>query len=309
MRTRRFHIPSRVLALLALLVLCLTGPAAAEPEISREKALVALEMNRSLLTRFELEYTQLKQSQAAGVSTDSLRRGLENAEYKIKALDEEGRRLMASLPPEEQAQEFMKDMLLKISIRQYKRKFSESAEHPLRKTADFSSVPASSRLLRRTITSTPLVPAAPGGPEPPAQVSQEETIRGMHERALKLVAKQKLAEASRLYEEIVLMGPDDDQAYVIMGHTYLLAGKYEKAERAFQNAVHINASNAGEVTPFYENLVMQNPDDDNAHSNLGYAYLILGDFLSAKEAFVDALGLNSSNEAALEGLRIIERQG
>ena len=91
-----------------------------------------------------------------------------------------------------------------------------------------------------------------------------------------------------------------------MGHTYLLSGSYEKAEAAFQNAAHIDPENLNEITPFYENIVLQNPEDDSAHTNLGYAYLILGEFVKAKEAFQDALSINPENGQALNGLHALE---
>jgi Tfp pilus assembly protein PilF len=124
----------------------------------------------------------------------------------------------------------------------------------------------------------------------------------MHERALRYVAQQDLEKASKLYEEIILIDPEDDQAYVIMGHTYLLTGHYEKAEHAFKNAVHIDPANADEIVPFYQNIIMQNANDDVAYNNLGYAYLILGDYLNARDAFLRALELNPDNAAAQDGM-------
>ncbi len=142
--------------------------------------------------------------------------------------------------------------------------------------------------------STPATGAAP----------HDEIIQ-MHERALEVAGKNNFKEALELYEEIVLKNPDDDQAYLIMGHLYLMSGNYEKSESAFQNAVHIDPANIREITPFYENKILQNPDDDNAYADLGYAYLILGDFLKAKSAFKNALSINPYNQAAVNGLKLM----
>ena len=129
----------------------------------------------------------------------------------------------------------------------------------------------------------------------------------MHETALDFVARDKLSDAARLYEEMVLTDPNDDEAYLLMGHCYLLSGEYAKAEVAFHNAAHIDSANLSEIAPFYENMAMDNPGDDAVMAQLGYAYLMLGDFRKAGAAFTDALAVNPANEKALSGLQIIQR--
>ncbi len=130
----------------------------------------------------------------------------------------------------------------------------------------------------------------------------------MHETALDFVAKDKLEEAAKLYEEMVLADPNNDEAYLLMGHCYLLSGEYEKAESAFHNAAHINPENTLEIAPFYENMILQNGSDDASYAHLGYAYLILGDYQKAEEAFKNALNINPANEKALTGFQITRRQ-
>ena len=117
------------------------------------------------------------------------------------------------------------------------------------------------------------------------------------------LALENFKKALELYEEIVLKNPEDDQAYLIMGHIYLMSGDYQKSENSFQNAVHIYPDNIHEITPFYENKILKNPDDDAAYADLGYAYLILEDFLKAKSAFKNALSINPYNQTAAEGLK------
>lgn len=141
---------------------------------------------------------------------------------------------------------------------------------------------------------------------PSAPEAQRDRLYAMHEKALRSVEHGDPDAAARTYEDIILLNPDDDEAYLIMGHVYLMSGNYEKAEFAFHNAVNIDPRNLSEIIPFYQNRVMKDPSDDAAYADLGYAWLIMGDFLKAKDAFRDCLRVNPANDAALKGLRLTE---
>ncbi len=138
--------------------------------------------------------------------------------------------------------------------------------------------------------------------KPPAPI----TAPRLHEKALEYVSNREFDKAAKLYEEIVLIDPNDDQAYLILGHIHLLNAEFDKAEAAFTNAVDIDTQNMNEITPFYENMILRDPDDDKARTYLGYAYLILGEYLSAQAAFKDALELNPANGLARQGLGYIQ---
>ena len=156
-------------------------------------------------------------------------------------------------------------------------------------------------LIQKRITVVKELGAAPGEPSAEAVA--------LHERALEMVSEDRLKEAAALYEEIVLRDPEDDEAYLIMGHVYLMSGQYAKAEDAFRNAAHIDPENLRNITPFYENRVLDDPNDDAAYVDLGYARIIVGDALKAKQAFRDALSINPANEAAVKGLELLEKLG
>ncbi|MCG3175855.1 MAG: hypothetical protein MOGMAGMI_00792 [Candidatus Omnitrophica bacterium] len=133
----------------------------------------------------------------------------------------------------------------------------------------------------------------------------EASLKQMHERALELVSQDRLREAAALYEEILLRDPEDDEAYMILGHTSVLMGRYDRAEQAFANAVHIDPANAAEIVPFYENLILQEPSAEH-YTHLGYAHLIAGDIVASKRAFEEALRIDPLGEAAERGLSILE---
>lgn len=134
-----------------------------------------------------------------------------------------------------------------------------------------------------------------------------EEFAALHERALAFVGEGRLAEAAKLYEEIVIKNPEDDEAYLIMGHVYLMSGQYAKAEDAFRNSVHIDPRNQDEIIPFYEKRVVKDPNDDAAYADLGYACIVVGDPLKARQAFKDSLQINPSNETALKGVALLKK--
>ncbi len=239
----------------------------------------SLKANRSLLQKYQNEYVQLKGTLGAEPAGSDLQR-LNDLEVKIRILEEDSEDLQSFLPMGRQAEAFVTDLMAK-KARGERIKEIRSAESLLQETELKHAMPASS-------------------PE------AEDAFR-MHERALQYVTEGRFRDAVQLYEEIVMKNPDDDEAYLIMGHTYLLMGQYQKAERAFQNAVHIDPANTGEIVPFYENTVIQNPDSDSGYANLGYALLMIGEVLKAKNAFVESLRINPENAAAQNGLMYLER--
>lgn len=55
----------------------------------------------------------------------------------------------------------------------------------------------------------------------------------------------------------------------------------------------------------YSEIILTEPDDDAAYTNMGQAYLVLGDFKRAGDAFENALHINPDNEIAVAALKKI----
>lgn len=66
------------------------------------------------------------------------------------------------------------------------------------------------------------------------------------------------------------------------------------AENNFRGAIEI-----------YTEILLIEPDDEIAYTRMGHAYMILGDFEKAEDAFKNALTINPENEIALLGLERI----
>ncbi len=228
------------------------------------RALRSLEINRSLLSKAESEYVKLTSEEKVNPSSE-LAVQIEKTRYKIKALEEDAVRLQTELPSAVGANEFLKDL-----IDQH-----EKGPHVS---------PVINHEKERKIE------------------TQLQDIYRLHERALDLVRHHKFSEAARVYEEIILISPDDDEAYLLLGHTYLMDTKYQKAAQAFRNAISINTENAGEITPFYQNIIIENPEDDIAYSHLGYAWMLLGNAAESEKAFVESLRINPDNAESRAGL-------
>lgn len=130
-----------------------------------------------------------------------------------------------------------------------------------------------------------------------------ESVYALHEKALALVAEKRYGEASTTYEEITFQSADDDEAYLLLGHTRLLSGEYEKAGNAFMNAVSIDPANREEIPRFYEHILVENPRDDEAYAHLGFVYWMLDRRAEAKNAFRSALQINPANAEAKAALR------
>ena len=78
----------------------------------RPDTLKSLEINRSMLARFESEYSSLSVSRSSA-SSGLTQRELTNIRYKIQALSEDGDRLIQSLPETLQANEFLRNVGMK----------------------------------------------------------------------------------------------------------------------------------------------------------------------------------------------------
>lgn len=240
----------------------------------------ALAINRSMLAQFRADYATLSEIPA---TSDHAKRELANLQYKIKALSEENEKLIRALSQKDQADDFLKNIIAKTEA---ERPSSENTTASI--SASFAPEP--------TETIVPLKQQRQNFPE---------TSR-LHERALEFVAKKELKKAINIYQDIVLTNPNDDEAYLLMGHCFVMTGDFVKAEEAFQNAANINPKDLSQVMPFYDNLVSKNPNDADARADQGFVCLMFGNIERAKDCFNKALSLDSGNVVALRGLKLLE---
>lgn len=85
----------------------------------------------------------------------------------------------------------------------------------------------------------------PPGPRSFTAVSDNslKEIEARHAQAESLIARNEFRTAIQKYTEILLMEPDDETAYVNMGHCYLILGDNRRARTSFQNALDIDPEN------------------------------------------------------------------
>jgi tetratricopeptide (TPR) repeat protein len=70
-----------------------------------------------------------------------------------------------------------------------------------------------------------------------------EDVEKLHLKAEKFISENNYRAAIVVYEDIILIEPDDEVAYTNMGHAYLLLGDMPRARECFYNALHINPDN------------------------------------------------------------------
>lgn len=87
----------------------------------------------------------------------------------------------------------------------------------------------------------------------------------------------------------------DSIVNVTSGELRELEAMHAEAQR------RIAAGQIREAVSLYWEIILREPDDDAAYTNLGNLYLVLGDNDRAKDAFRNALDINSENEAAQAG--------
>ena len=233
-------------------------------------ALRSLSVNRSLLTRSEAEYRSLLSEEQRDGSGE-LSEKLSDLRYKIQALKEDQKRLRSELPAKTSADEFLQEWVDRQAAPQ---------DTPIPVDLD-----AENRIEQKV-----------------------RSINEMHEEALSSIAKDRYADAAKIYEEIILLSPDNDEVYLLLGHTRLALGHYEKAGEAFRNAIHIEPLNIDEIPRLYENILLENPLDDDAMAQLGFAYVFLGNATAAKDSFEAALEIDPDNRTAQEGLGILRSE-
>ncbi len=255
----------RRLAAFALLSVSLLSAAAAAQEPEEDRRYVSALRSLSINRSLLDKYeTEYRSLEASEpLEVDGKNaKRLSDLGYKIQALNEDAKRLRRTLPSDKDADELLQQVLRQKS----------GVTGPV-------DVEAEKRISEKV----------------------REVYR-LHEKALSLVSEKRYEQAARAYEEVVLISPDDDEAYLLLGHTCLAAGDYKKAAGAFRSAIDIDPGNTMEIPRLYQNILVENPSDDVAMTRLGYAYLMLGGAKEARLAFEDALAVNPANLEARRGL-------
>ncbi len=74
-------------------------------------------------------------------------------------------------------------------------------------------------------------------------VEHYAAIEKKHAEAENLITVNDFPGAIKIYQEIILLEPDDETAYANMGHIHLILGYTGEAEDNFLNALDINPEN------------------------------------------------------------------
>ncbi len=121
------------------------------------------------------------------------------------------------------------------------------------------------------------------------------------------IATGNAVQAEASYRRALELAPNPPDALIGLADALDNAGKTEDAEKEFRRAIALQASYAAghlaygyflfahgratEAAAEYERATQLNPDNPSALSNLGGAYLLMGDFKKSAEAFKRSLAI------------------
>ncbi|HZF26049.1 MAG TPA: tetratricopeptide repeat protein [Steroidobacteraceae bacterium] len=121
------------------------------------------------------------------------------------------------------------------------------------------------------------------------------------------LAKGNAVEAEASYRLAIALAPNSPDALIGLAEALAAGGETAEAESTFQRAIatqssyasaHLQYGNflfsqgrATEAVPEYESATVLTPDNPHAFSNLGGAYLLMGNFEKAADAFARSLAL------------------
>ncbi len=127
------------------------------------------------------------------------------------------------------------------------------------------------------------IAAAPASPEDKYVYTNEPAVLGRqhYERG-----NYELSE--RYFREAVEKNPQDMDSWMGLGASYDSLKRFDLADRAYQQVLRLG----GPTVPLL--------------NNMGYSYMLRGDFKRAKATFEKALKLDPTNVVVLDNIRLLE---
>lgn len=112
-----------------------------------------------------------------------------------------------------------------------------------------------------------------------------ERFEAVRRQALEHFRARRFPQAAQAYEQATQLNPRHAGSFAGLGAARLALGQHQRAVRAYQRAVTLQPRHAG------------------FHAALGRAYHLAGDHGRARQSYQRALALDSSNQAARQGLQ------
>lgn len=140
------------------------------------------------------------------------------------------------------------------------------------------------------------------------------------ELAVKYLTENKFEEAVLAYQEVIKIDKYAMQAYQGLGKVYTLQGKFEDAQKIYQQgveslkdkallqlrlslaAMYIDKGDLKEAERLYKEIISQNADCIEAYRGLALVYWQQGDLQQAKAILEEATKNNSNNDRAYNAL-------
>ncbi len=145
-----------------------------------------------------------------------------------------------------------------------------------------------------------------------------KTVQSFFNQAIKHHTENNLEEAKKLYEKIIEIDPNHENAHNNLGIIFSLSGNLEKAKSCYEKTLAINPKNFNaynnvgniykELGDFenainkYEKAIELNPNHLNTYNNLGLIFYDLGEYLKSIYYFKEAVKIDQNNIDSINGL-------
>ena len=148
--------------------------------------------------------------------------------------------------------------------------------------------------------------------------SIDQKVESIFNEAVKQHTGNNLDEAKKLYQKVIEINPNYENAYNNLGIIYSISGDLQEAKKCYEKTLAINPKNFNaynnvgniykELGDFenainkYEKAIELNPNHLNTYNNLGLIFYDLGEYLKSIYYFKEAVKIDQNNIDSINGL-------
>ncbi len=148
--------------------------------------------------------------------------------------------------------------------------------------------------------------------------SINQKVESIFNEAVKQHTRNNLDEAKKLYQKVIEINPNYENAHNNLGIIYSISGDLQKAKNCYEKTLIINPKNFNALNNIgnifkefgdiknainkYEKAIELNPNHLNTYNNLGLIFYDLGEYLKSIYYFKEAVKIDQNNIDSINGL-------